>query len=69
MYFEPDERVIVKYGVVHRGIDLTDEVGIVQDVTSYIIVFFPKLDIEVNMFSYEIEHYPRIGTDEYTDWS
>lgn len=69
MYFEPDERVIVKYGVVYKGIDLSDEVGIIQDTNSYITVFFPRLDVEVNMLAYEIEHYPRVETDEYTDWS
>jgi hypothetical protein len=68
MYYEPESRVIVRYGVVYKGQDLSDEIGLVQDASSYILVYFPRLDIEVKMLAYEIDHYPRIDEED-IDWS
>ena len=66
---EPGDRVIAKYGVSYNGKDLSNEIGIIQNKTSYIIVFFPKYDVEVKMLAYELDQYPAYDSEDYIDWS
>lgn len=64
--FELGDRVRIQYGVMYKGYDLTNKVGIVKNLESYVEVYIPDLGIIAKMFRHEIEDYEENIFDEIT---
>lgn len=56
---EIKSRIKVNEGITWKGYNLSGLIGIVLDTTSYIRCYFPDLNLEVNLLSYEVKDYEK----------
>lgn len=54
MTYEVGDRVRARYGVITDGYDLSEKIGLIKSVDSYIRVYFPEFNKEFKMLRYEI---------------
>jgi hypothetical protein len=70
--FEIGDRVRVKHGVFYQGYDLTNMIGIIKSLNSYINIYLPEIGLSAKMFRHEIEPYTsntfEVLVEDFENW-